>query len=241
LVRRYVVFLIQVNKELCQNFDFGSTISSRLPPDQSRWPHASLLQKIEARMHSTDSQYFKPSDIYSDGGVDAEAGRQKPRRPYRPSRNNTQFREAQSKRDKLSIGRRVARSVAVFLFAVLIGVGGTIASHSYRDEIIQAFPPVGWLSPVSTMKASAPAVTTADLQEQLKPVAIDFALVRRSIEQLASNQDRLGRKQDQMAQAIATLRAAEQEVSQKVSAPPSLPLAPKPVHVSPKQVQPPAQ
>jgi hypothetical protein len=44
-----------------------------------------------------------------------------------------------------------------------------------------------------------------------------------------------------MAQAIAALQAAEQEVSQKVSAPPSLPSASKPVHVSPKQVQPPAQ
>ena len=102
----------------------------------------------------------------------------------------------------------------------------------------QVFPPLGWLSPVSTMKAPAPAVTTADLQEQLKPVAIDLALVRRSIEQFASNPEQLARKQDQMAQNIATLQAAEQEVSQKVSAPP---LTPKPVHVSPKPVQPPAQ
>ena len=102
-------------------------------------------------------------------------------------------------------------------------------------------PSLGWLLPVSTIKAPAPNVTTADLQEQLKPVAIDLALVRRSIEQLASNQEQLARKQDQMAQNIATLQAAEQEVSQKVSAPPSLPSAPKPAHGSPKQVHPPAQ
>ena len=88
------------------------------------------------------------------------------------------------------------------------------------------------------MKAPAPTVTTADLQEQLKPVAIDLALVRRSIEQLGANQDQLARKQDQMAQAIATLQAAEQELSQKVSAPPP---TPKPVHVSPKPAQPPPQ
>jgi hypothetical protein len=137
------------------------------------------------------------------------------------------------------MSRRVARSVALFLFAVLVGVGGTLACQSYRDEITQVFPPFGWLLPVSTMKASAPAGTTADLQEQLKPVAIDLALVRRSIEQLASNQEQLARKQDQMAQNIATLQAAEQEVSQKVSAPPPPP--PKPVHVSPKPAQPPAQ
>jgi hypothetical protein len=72
-------------------------------------------------------------------------------------------------------------------------------------------------------------------------MAIDLALVRRSEEQLAANQDQLARKQDQMAQAIAALQAAEQELSQKVSAPPTLPSAPKPVHVSPKQAQPPAQ
>jgi hypothetical protein len=159
--------------------------------------------------------------------------RQKPGRPYRSSGKDFQFRG-----DKPPKSRRVARSVALFMFAVLAGVGGTLASQSYRDEITQVFPPLGWVSPVSTMKAPAPAVTTADLQEQLKPVAIDLALVRRSIEQLASNQEQLGRKQDQMAQNIATLQAAEQEVSQKVSAPPP---PPKPVHVSPKPAQPPAQ
>ncbi len=36
----------------------------------------------------------------------------------------------------------------------------------------------------------APAVTSAELQAQLKPVALDLAIVRRSVEQLASNQDR---------------------------------------------------
>jgi hypothetical protein len=124
------------------------------------------------------------------------------------------------------------------MLAVVVGVGGTLACQSYRDEISQLFPPFRWLLPVSTTKASAPAVTTADLQEQFKPIAIDLAVVRRSVEQLTSSQDQLGRKQDQMAQAIATLQAAEQEVSQKVSAPPP---TSKPVHVSPKPVQPPAQ
>jgi hypothetical protein len=193
-------------------------------------------------MLSTDSQNL--NDVYpdlSDTHSEHRADRQKPRGPYRPSRNNTQFRGAQSKSYKPPMSRRVARSVALVLFAALVGVGGTLACQSYRDEITQVFPPLGWLFPVSTMKAPAPAVTTADLQEQLKPVAIDLALVRRSIEQLASNQDQLGRKQDQMAQAMAALQAAEQDVSQKVSAPQSLPSAPKPVHVSPKQAQSPAQ
>jgi hypothetical protein len=124
------------------------------------------------------------------------------------------------------------------MLAVVVGVG-TLACQSYSDEIRQLFPPLGWLSPVSTMKAPA---TTTDLQEQLKPVAIDLALVRRSIEQVTSNLDRLAREQDQLSQNMATLQAAEQELSQKVSAPPPPPPpTPKPVHVSPKPAQPPAQ
>jgi hypothetical protein len=60
------------------------------------------------------------------------------------------------------------------MLAAVVGVG-TLACQSYSDEIRQLLPPFGWLFPVSTTKASAPNVTTADLQEQLKPVAIDLA------------------------------------------------------------------
>jgi hypothetical protein len=58
------------------------------------------------------------------------------------------------------------------------------------------------------------------------------------MEQLGANQDQLARKQDQMPQAIATLQAAEQDISQKILA--LAPPAPEPVHVSPKPAQPPA-
>jgi hypothetical protein len=210
-------------------------------------------------MHSTVGQYLDDvypdhSDAYSERRVDAEPGSpddanwQELGRPYRASRNDTQFRDARSRSDKPSIGRRVVRSISFFLFAVL--VGGTLANLAYPNEVAQVFPPFGWLSAAaSTTKASpAPAVTAADVQEQLKPVAIDLALVRRSIEQLTSNLDQLARKQDQLAQNMATLQAAEQELSQKVSAPPPTPkvsasLAPKAVHVPlppPKSLQPPA-
>jgi hypothetical protein len=189
-------------------------------------------------MYSTESPYLNDVlpelELGSEHAPSNGGHRQKPGRPYRSSGRNLHFRS-----HKPPMSRRVARSVALFMFAVLVGVGGTLASQSYRDEITQVFPPLGWLSPVSTMKAPVPAVTTADLQEQLKPVAIDLALVRRSIEQLGANQDQLARKQDQMAQAIATLQAAEQDISQKILA--LAPPAPKAVHVSPKPAQPPAQ
>jgi hypothetical protein len=199
-----------------------------------------IRAEVEAQMFSTESPPLNDLlklDFDDEYAPSNGVGPVKPGKPYRSSG----FKNAQFTSERPSTGRRLTRSLVRFLLPVLIGVGGTLACQSYRDEITQLFPLFGWLSSVSTMKASAPAGTTADLQEQLKPVAIDLALVRRSIEQLTANQNQLGRKQDQMAQAITTLRAAEQEVTQKVSAPPSLPSAPKPAHGSPKQGQPPAQ
>jgi hypothetical protein len=155
-------------------------------------------------------------------------------RPYRSSG----FKNAQFTSDGPSITRRLTRKLARFFLVVLIGVGGSLA-WQHGDEVAEMVrtwaPSLGWLLPVSTIKAPAPNITTADL----KPVAIDLALVRRSIEQLGANQDQLARKQDQMAQAIATLQAAEQDISQKILA--LAPPAPKAVHVSAKPAQPPTQ
>jgi uncharacterized iron-regulated membrane protein len=196
-----------------------------------------LQAKIEAQMHSTESP--PRHDEYPERSAEASSSnrvyRLRPGTAYRPSGStNAQFRS-----DRPSISRRLTRKLARFFLAVLIGVGGTLAWQYYGGEMVRAWAPsLGWLLPASP---PGPAVTSTELQQQLKPMAIDLALVRRSEEQLAANQDQLARKQDQMAQAIATLQAAEQDLSQKMSAPPSPPPAPKPVHVSPKQLQPPAQ
>jgi len=173
------------------------------------------------------------SDLNAERASSNRVHRLRPR-PYRSSG----FKNAQFTSDGPSITRRLTRKLARFFLVVLIGVGGTLA-WQHGDEVAEMVrtwaPSLGWLLPVSTIKAPAPNVTTADL----KPVAIDLALVRRSIEQLGANQDQLARKQDQMAQAIATLQAAEQDISQKILA--LAPPAPKAVHVSPKPAQPPAQ
>ena len=158
------------------------------------------------------------------------------------SRRASGFTNAQFKRSKPSIGRRLTRSLARLSLAVLIGIGATLAWQSYGGEAVRTWAPsLSSLLPASTMAPPAPAVTSAELQAQLNPAALDLAIVKRSVEQLAANQDLLARKQEQMAQAIATLQAGLQDISQKISAPPSPPPAPKPVHVSPKQAQPPAQ
>jgi hypothetical protein len=143
-----------------------------------------------------------------------------------------------------SITRRIFRVSAVFSFVVLTGVGGALAWRSYGDyatDMIRA-----WALPAPTSKPAVPPAGAAEIQQQLKSIAIDLTAVRHTLEQLGANQDQLtrkqeemARKQEQMTQAIAALQAAKQDISQKISAPPP---ANKPVHVPlPKPVQHPAQ
>jgi len=134
--------------------------------------------------------------------------------------------------DRPSITRRIIRTLGRFSVAVLIGVGATLAWQSYGGEMVRAWAPsLGWLLPVSPSE---------ELQAQVKPVALDLAIMRRSVEQLAGNQDQLARKQDQMAQAFATLQAAVRDINQNILA--LAPLAPKAAHVPPpKPPQPAAQ
>jgi hypothetical protein len=141
-----------------------------------------------------------------------------------------------------SITRRIFRALARFFFAVLIGVGATLAWQSYGDQamdMVRAWDPsLGEWLPASTGKPAAPPVTSAEVQQQLKPIATDLAAVRRTIEQLTADQDQLSRTQQQMAQSIATLQAAEQELTQRLTSPPPS----KPVNVPPpKPLQTPAQ
>jgi len=142
------------------------------------------------------------------------------------------FKNTQVASDRLSISRRIIRALGRFSLVLLLGVGATLAWQSYGGEMVRAWAPsLSWLVPTSP---------SAELQALLKPVALDLAIMKRSLEQLASNQDQLARKQDQLAQAIALVQAAEQDINQKILA--IAPPAPKVVHAPPtKSLQPPAQ
>jgi hypothetical protein len=198
-------------------------------------------------MYSTESPPL--NDEYPERNAEtldaagASSDRVYPLRPNRAFRSSG-FKNAQFRSDRPPTSRRLVGSLAGSFIAVFIGVGGTLALQSYGDEakaMLRSWAPsLAWLIPAST-ETPAPAVTSAELQDKLKPVALDVAIVRRSVEQFAFNQDQLARKQEQMAQAIAALQAVEQDISQKISAPPSPLPAPKPVHVSPKPAQPPPQ
>ena len=171
------------------------------------------------------------NDEHTDRDVDADLDADRAPWLGGTSRRASGFKGDQFPSDSLQTSGRITRTLALFSVAVLVGVGATLSWQMVGPWAQSATPP-------------APAVTSAELQAQLKPAALDLAIVKRSVEQLATNQDQLAHKQDQMAQAIATLQAAEQDLSQKILglAPPAAPPAPEAAHVPPpKSLKPPVQ
>ena len=135
-----------------------------------------------------------------------------------------------------SVTKRIVRASAAFSFLVLVGVGGAVAWRFGGDQATDMIR--AWALPGTTSKPTAPPEGFAELQQQLKSIAIDLAAVKHSLEQQsAANKDQLTRIQEQIAQQSIALQATKQELSQRLSS--SLP-ADKPVHVA-KPVQHPAQ
>ena len=145
-----------------------------------------------------------------------------PEWPHRPRPSGTKNRE------RRSIGRRIVRALASFFIAVSIGAGVTLAWQSHGDEakdmVRTLAPSLAWLLPVSTTSRhdgqESAAATSAELVQQVKPVVLDLAIVRHSLDQLTAKIEQLAAKQEQMAQNIATLQAVEQDISQKMPSPP---------------------
>jgi hypothetical protein len=143
--------------------------------------------------------------------------------------------DIQNNQRRLSIGRRMSRAFARCAIVLLIGIGATLAWQSYGDEAIEMVkteaPSLAWLLPVSKAKpppdgqSSAAVVNSAELVKQLKPIALDLAILRRSVEQLGVKVEQLAAKQDQMSHAIV-LRSVEQGPSQKLSSLPQRRIVP---------------
>jgi hypothetical protein len=144
------------------------------------------------------------------------------------SRRPSDFMGNRLASNRPSVTRRLFRALVRFSVAVLIGVGGTLAWQYYGGATVRAWAPsLGWLLPADP---PGPAVTSPELQTQLKPMALDLVILRRSVEQLASNQDQLAHKEDQLAQGLALVQSAEQDINQKILAiAPAAPPAPKAV------------
>jgi hypothetical protein len=210
---------------------FGQTIT---PPSGKL-----TARKWEAQMYSSQSPELAPA-----GGpprdLDADARSDQRIRPMRPPIHPARsFGRAAIERP--SIGKRILRTVIRFSVAVLIGIGGTLAWQAYGDEakemLVTRAPALGWWLSVSRTKpATAAAATSPDLSQQLAPLALNLDAVRRSVEQLAA-------KQEQLTQNVATLRAVEQDIRERISAPPPQQAAssPQPKPPQPRAPSPAAQ
>ena len=150
------------------------------------------------------------------------------------------IRPATLKIKQPSVRRRAARSLILFC----MGVAATLAWQSYgdatREMIASSYPQLGWLAPQSAFAETAPEKTspsapanTSDTLE-LKSILINVAALRQSVDQLAVQ---FLASQQQMASDIAKMKAAEQDIFDKISsAPPPRPAAAparKPVPVPP--------
>jgi hypothetical protein len=135
-----------------------------------------------------------------------------------------------------SFGRRASGTLLRYLLACGVGVAGTLAWQAYGDDARQTVAtwgaqhgvPVAWLSYAQAAKPDSPAAQAApgaqtasesaaasasDVQ-QLKTMTLGLgstlAAVRERIEQLAA-------AQQQTANDVAKLQAAEQEIRQKIA------------------------
>jgi hypothetical protein len=132
-----------------------------------------------------------------------------------------------------SIGRRMFRAVTRFVIALAIGVGVTLGWQAYGDmakEMLAArAPELAWV--LAYMPATKPPVAAAAAASpalQLEPLVSRLEFMRRSVEQLAA-------KQEQMAQSIAAMRAADEDIRMKLALAAQPPVAAQPAAPVPQQ------
>ena len=129
-----------------------------------------------------------------------------------------------------SIGARVFRSLARFVAAVLIGVGLTMAWQSYGEQAKEfartSAPSLAWLLPAENAKKSPEATASSELMQQMKLIAVDVAIARRNLGQLAATQEQIAAAQDQISRNIAALQQVAQETRAQAPSPP----APRAIH-----------
>jgi hypothetical protein len=139
-----------------------------------------------------------------------------------------------------SFGKRASRALARFLVTFCIGVAASLAWLSYgdaaREMIASSSPQLAWLAPKpAPPQAASSAAVPPDQQQQLNAISLGLAAMRQSVDQLAAQ---LAAGQEQMTREITMLRAAQQDIINRMSASPPRPAAaqpPKPVPLTPAQ------
>ena len=148
--------------------------------------------------------------------------------------------------ERLPLGNPASRAFGRFLITFCIGVAATLAWQSYgdtaREMIAGSSPQLSWLAPPAAPVAEAPAAPSPD-QEELKEIWLGLAGVRQRVDQIAAQ---LAAGQEQVTRDINNLQAVEQDILDKISAPPPRPAAPArksvpltPLPITPQPITPP--
>lgn len=190
--------------------------SQNRPPIHQRRERDNLDRDLDAERALSDQRI----------GVDPEEPEYYPGSPpvVPPSyarHSDIDDRQLSSRRSSGS--KRVFRTAVQLAFAVILGVVTTLGFQSYHDTasdmIRTAAPSLAWLLPVSTAHPPVSSATLPELVEQLKPISLDLAIVRRSLEQVVANQTQLVNNQEQIVQNLTTMHEVEQEIRQGVRTP----------------------
>jgi hypothetical protein len=88
--------------------------------------------------------------------------------------------------------------------------------------------------PSQPAKQPAETAVASEVAQQIKLIAIDLAIVRRNVGQLAANQDQFAAKQERFNQSLATLQQVEQDVKEQMVSAPAPKAVHPPAHVAPQ-------
>src|SRR5690348_9220063 len=126
-----------------------------------------------------DDQFHERDFAPRDLDAERDFNEQRRRRPPRPNPMK-----------RPSVVGRMARALGRFCAAVLIGVGLTLAWQTHAEQINEAVtswvPSLAWLLPEQSPKQPAEAAVSSEVTQQIKLIAVDLAIVRRNIGQLAA-------------------------------------------------------
>lgn len=139
-------------------------------------------------------------------------------------------------RKQPSLLKRATQSLIIFCMGVAATLGWQSYGDATREMIASSYPQFGLLISqtvgVGTVDETSTPVTISDSQELLKPVLVNLAALRQSVDQLRAG---FVAGQQQTASEIAKLKGADQDFIDNInSAPPAAP-ARKPIPVPPQE------
>jgi len=111
------------------------------------------------------------------------------------------------------------RLLVAFCIGVVVTFGWQSYSGAVREMIADLSPQLSWLAPQTAVADTDPAPAIAALdQQELKTMSDDLATLRQKVDQLAASQEQMARD------FTMELHAVEQDILNKISAPPPQPV-----------------